>query len=78
MGGMFSVVNVPERLQSNDYRDPGWFKHPEGTVAYEWKGTSAAMGDAPAAPAQERGGAGGGEIEVNVVKPGAGGHGEHH
>ncbi len=38
MGGMFSVVKVREGLQSNDYADPGWFKHPEGTVAYEWSG----------------------------------------
>ena len=21
-----------------DYKDPGWFKHPEGTVAFEWTG----------------------------------------
>ena len=38
MGGMFSVVKVREGLQSNDYADPGWFAHPEGTVAYEWNG----------------------------------------
>src|SRR6478609_2213423 len=38
MGGMFSVVKVREGLAKNDYKDPGWFKHPEGTVAYEYKG----------------------------------------
>ena len=38
MGGMFSVVKVREGLSANDYADPGWYKHPEGTVAYEWKG----------------------------------------
>ncbi|WP_342359284.1 copper oxidase [Terrarubrum flagellatum] len=38
MGGMFSVVKVREGLAAGDYRDPGWFKHPEGTVAREWKG----------------------------------------
>jgi len=38
MGGMFSVVKVREGLAANDYSDPGWFKHPEGTVAWEWKG----------------------------------------
>jgi manganese oxidase len=38
MGGMFSVVKVREGLASGDYKDPGWYKHPEGTVAYEWKG----------------------------------------
>jgi FtsP/CotA-like multicopper oxidase with cupredoxin domain len=37
MGGMFSVVKVREGLDRNDYKDPGWYKHPPGTVAYEWK-----------------------------------------
>lgn len=35
MGGMFSVVKVREGIGANDYKDPGWYKHPEGTVAYE-------------------------------------------
>ena len=39
MGGMFTVVKVREGLARNDYRDPGWYKHPAGTVAYEWKGS---------------------------------------
>jgi hypothetical protein len=39
MGGMFSVVKVREGLAKNDYKDPGWFKHPEGAVAYEYQGT---------------------------------------
>jgi len=38
MGGMFTVVKVREGLARNDYRDPGWYKHPAGTVAYEWTG----------------------------------------
>jgi hypothetical protein len=38
MGGMFSVVKVREGIGANDYSDPGWYKHPEGTVAYEFKG----------------------------------------
>jgi hypothetical protein len=38
MGGMFSVVKVREGLATGDYKDPGWYKHPAGTVAYEWKG----------------------------------------
>ncbi len=38
MGGMFSVMKVREGLPRGDYRDPGWFKHPPGTVAYEWNG----------------------------------------
>jgi FtsP/CotA-like multicopper oxidase with cupredoxin domain len=43
MGGMFSVVKVRAGLARNDYKDPGWFKHPPGTVAY------AATGDVPTA-----------------------------
>jgi hypothetical protein len=38
MGGMFTVVKVREGLAHNDYRDPGWYKHPKGTVAYEYTG----------------------------------------
>jgi FtsP/CotA-like multicopper oxidase with cupredoxin domain len=38
MGGMFSVVKVREGLARGDYKDPGWYKHPSGTVAYEWTG----------------------------------------
>ena len=38
MGGMFTMVKVREGLARNDYRDPCWYKHPPGTVAYEWKG----------------------------------------
>jgi len=33
MGGMFTVVKVRDRLPSYD-KDPGWYKHPAGTVAY--------------------------------------------
>jgi hypothetical protein len=35
MGGMFTVIKVREGLAHNDYRDPGWYSHPTGTVA--WK-----------------------------------------
>ncbi|HEX2135589.1 MAG TPA: multicopper oxidase domain-containing protein, partial [Microvirga sp.] len=38
MGGMFTVMKVRPGLAANDYKDPGWYKHPEGTVAYEWTG----------------------------------------
>ncbi len=33
MGGMFTVVKIREGITS--YEDPGWYDHPEGTVA--WK-----------------------------------------
>ena len=39
MGGMFTVVKIREGLARNDYRDPGWFSHPQGTQAREWTGS---------------------------------------
>jgi hypothetical protein len=30
-GGMFTVLKVREQLAG--YEDPGWYRHPEGTVA---------------------------------------------
>ena len=38
MGGMFSVVKVRGEQKPGDYKDPGWYRHPAGTVAYEWTG----------------------------------------
>jgi FtsP/CotA-like multicopper oxidase with cupredoxin domain len=78
MGGMFSVVKVRRDQPPGDYRDPGWFKHPPGTVAYEWTG---------ALPQPARSSASGGTSmpplraattpsEVKVRKP-AGGHTGH-
>ena len=53
MGGMFSVVKVREGIARNDYKDPGWFKHPPGSVAREWTGEApvaqSASASAPAA-----------------------------
>ena len=41
MGGMFTVMKVREGLAAGDYSDPGPYPEPEGTVAYELKGTLA-------------------------------------
>jgi FtsP/CotA-like multicopper oxidase with cupredoxin domain len=38
MGGMFSVVKVRDDVRSGDYKDPGPYRHPAGTVAYEYTG----------------------------------------
>jgi hypothetical protein len=68
MGGMFSVVKVREGLARGDYKDPGWYQHPSGTVAYEIE-TGAVTKPArqsSAAPSKSA-------IEVNVVKPGRNG-----
>ncbi|MFN0191491.1 MAG: multicopper oxidase domain-containing protein, partial [Aestuariivirga sp.] len=40
MGGMFTTVKIRQGLARNDYKDPGWYKHPPGTVAYEWTGAA--------------------------------------
>lgn len=45
MGGMFTVLKVREGLARGDYRDPGWYRHPAGTVAYKLN-----AGSTPAAP----------------------------
>jgi hypothetical protein len=35
MGGMFTVMEIREGLARDDYKDPGPYKNPQGTVAYE-------------------------------------------
>jgi len=53
MGGMFSVVKVRDNVVRGDFKDPGWFKHPAGTVAREYTGAleEPARGRAPKADA---------------------------
>ena len=38
MGGMFTVLKVREDLAPGDYRDPGWYRAPKGSVAWLWEG----------------------------------------
>ncbi|NML59835.1 copper oxidase [Massilia sp. RP-1-19] len=76
MGGMFTMLKVRKDQKPGDYRDPGWYTHPAGTVAYEWKGET---------PAPVRKSSAGGQampvakkrpdIELNVRKPS--GHSGH-
>jgi hypothetical protein len=66
MGGMFSVVKVREGLARDDYKDPGPYKHPEGTVAY---GVASAAAAAPAR--RSDGNAGKPAVEMKVIKPGS-------
>ena len=77
MGGMFTMRKVRKEQAAGDYRDPGWFEHPAGTVAYEWKG-------ALANPSRSHDGGGQSmplkqpleaPVEVQVRKPG--GHAGH-
>jgi FtsP/CotA-like multicopper oxidase with cupredoxin domain len=80
MGGMFTVVKVRKDQKPGDYSDPGWFKHPPGTVAYEFTGNLAdparfkadGTGSMPVATPAAK------PAEVKVRKPGGGGHAGHH
>lgn len=58
MGGMFTVMKIREGLARDDYRDPGPYKFPAGTVAYEIDApvTEPARQNtpAPAAPTAEK------------------------
>jgi FtsP/CotA-like multicopper oxidase with cupredoxin domain len=64
MGGMFSVVKVREGLAPGDYKDPGWYKHPTGTVAYEIEGSISSPPRRTDRPSNRP------ATVVNVVKPG--------
>jgi hypothetical protein len=68
MGGMFTTVKVRQGLARDDFRDPGWYKHPPGTVAYEWTG---------APPAVKRAAAAGRDPQALNVRKGGGGHDGH-
>jgi len=35
MGGMFTVMKVRADQRAGDYSDPGWYRHPPGTVAHK-------------------------------------------
>lgn len=71
MGGMFSVVKVREGIAPGDYSDPGPYKHPPGTVAYEFKGVPAEPPVRGSAPPSST------PANFTVVKPGPKGHGNH-
>ncbi|MCX7272922.1 MAG: copper oxidase [Burkholderiales bacterium] len=75
MGGMFSVLKVRADQPPGDYRDPGWFSHPPGTVAREFTGRLAAPDRPPDRPPEVPARAG---IEVTARKPAGGrGHSGH-
>jgi hypothetical protein len=50
MGGMFTVMKIREGLARDDYRDPGPYKNPPGTVAYE---IDVPQSDAPRQPGKK-------------------------
>ena len=77
-GHTVSAAKFRKGQKRGDYSDPGWYKHPPGTVAYEFTGElpdparfkAEGTGSMPsvAKPGQE--------VEVKVRKPG-GGHAGH-
>jgi hypothetical protein len=62
MGGMFTLMKIREGLAANDYKDPGNYKHPGGTVAYEVASSSA--------PSPRRSGAERPNAGPKAVRPG--------
>jgi hypothetical protein len=72
MGGMFTLMKIREGLAANDYKDPGDYKHPQGTVAHE---VQVSASDAP-----RRGSAAGEQPSqaAKVVKPGTRRNPSHH
>jgi hypothetical protein len=71
MGGMFTVVKVREGLAANDYKDPGWYKHPPRTVAWEVEGPAAPPRRATQ-PASKKP-----AVEMKAKKPTGGNHKGH-
>jgi len=50
IGGMFTVVKVRDDLPRGDYRDPGWYRAPQRTVAYR-ASDNPSFGNPPRKPA---------------------------
>jgi hypothetical protein len=57
------MVKIRRDQKPSDYKDPGWYKHPAGTVAYEWTGDMPATTKAPST------GSTAAAIEMRVQKP---------
>ncbi|MGZ8983348.1 MAG: multicopper oxidase family protein [Methylotenera sp.] len=62
MGGMFTTVKVRDGLARDDYKDPGPYQHPKGTVAYEYTSEAPAVQRQPASEEKSA-------VEVQVRKP---------
>jgi FtsP/CotA-like multicopper oxidase with cupredoxin domain len=69
MGGMFTVVKVREDQKRGDYTDPGWYKHPPGTVAREWTGALPEPARSYSAGGQSMPAVNQPDVELTVRKP---------
>ena len=58
MGGMFTLIKVRDDIAPGDFRDPGWYRNPPGTVAKRVS-TDPDFGDPVRAPALPPAAAGG-------------------
>jgi hypothetical protein len=78
MCGMLTMVKVRRDQKPGDYRNPGWFKHPPRTVAYEWTGALAepTRSNSAGAASMQRRGKPKQDVEVKARKPS--GHADHH
>jgi hypothetical protein len=65
MGSMFTMLKVREDLKPDDYSDPGWYKQPPGTQAYEFRGSTPPVSRESLAPA----GATADPVNAQVRKP---------
>ena len=87
MGGMFSVLKVRKDQKPGDYSNPGWYKHPEGTVATEVAGLVAEPRRQEPMQMNSRNSANGSamamqhkmqpEVEVQIRKPSGDAHKNH-
>jgi hypothetical protein len=70
MGGMFTTLKLRDGLARTDYKDPGAYQHPKGSVAREYDGTDK-VPEVKRPPVKDEAQV----VEVQVRKPN--GHGEH-
>ena len=63
MGGMFTVMKIRADLKSGDYRDPGWYRAPAGSVAYPYEGVAPPAAREPSAQHDH------GSVTLRVRKP---------
>jgi len=74
---MFSVLKVRKDQLPGNYKNPDWYKHPPGSVAFEWTGAmpEPARFKAESGQSMPRATAPKHDVEVQIRKPS--GHSGH-